>query len=549
MSESLQLGRDAFDRQAWRRAYEQLAEAEADEPLDGEDLERLAASAYLAGLSAESADVWSRAHRHCAEVGDVTRAARCGFWLAFALLNQGDLVHGGGWVDRTQRLLEETHVECVEHGYLRFASAMRSVFSGDVESAHRKYREALGIGERFRDPQLVTLARIGEGRCQIYLGDVAGGLTLLDEAMLAMGTPEISPIATGDAYCTVIDGCFELFDVARAGAWTADLSAWCDTQPELVLYRGECLVHRAELMLLHGQWSTAIDELDRWTARLTEPAEARIRAAASFLRGELHRLTGEQKDAEDAYRVAREGGYDPQLGVALLRLSQRRTSDAEAAIRRALNEAEEPFTRIRVLGPFVEIVVAAGDVAAGRTAADELAGLAHAMPQPLVTAMAESANGLVLLAEGDASGALTALRHGWRTWHDVGAPYEAARVRARLALACRAVGDADTATMELDAARSIFTSLGATPDVEWVRSLGDEPADLPDGVTAREAEVLALVAEGLTNRQVASRLSISEKTVASHLAHVFTKVGLQSRAAATAYAIAHGLTRTPNDES
>jgi DNA-binding NarL/FixJ family response regulator len=307
-------------------------------------------------------------------------------------------------------------------------------------------------------------------------------------------------------------------------------------------------VHRAELMLLHGQWSTAIDELDRGMARLAEPAEARIRAAASFLRGELHRLTGEQNEAEDAYRVAREGGYDPQLGVALLRLSQGRTSDAEAAIRRALNEAEDPFTRIRVLGPYVEIVVA-GDVPAGRAAADELAGLAHAMPQPLVKAMAESANGVVLLAEGDATGALTALRRGWRIWHDVGAPYEAARVRARLALACRAVGDTDTAMMELDAARSILSSLGATPDVEWIRSLVDSPTDLPDGVTPREAEVLALVAEGLTNRQVASRLTISEKTVASHLAHVFTKVGLQSRAAATAYAIAHGLTRTPTDES
>jgi DNA-binding NarL/FixJ family response regulator len=367
--------------------------------------------------------------------------------------------------------------------------------------------------------------------------------------MVAIGTPEISPIATGDAYCTVIDGCYELFDVARASAWTADLSAWCDMQPELVLYRGECMVHRAELMLLHGQWSTAIEELDRGIARLAEPAETRIRAGASFLRGELHRLTGEQNDAEDAYRVAREGGYDPQLGVALLRLSQGRTSDAEAAIRRALNEAEDPFSRIRVLGPYIEIVVAAGDVPAGRAAADELAGLAHAMPQPLVKAMADSANGLVLLAEGDATAALSALRHGWRIWHDVGATYEAARVRARLALACRAVGDADTATMELDAARSIFTALGATPDVEWVGSLVDEPANLPDGVTAREAEVLALVAEGLTNRQVASRLTISEKTVASHLAHVFNKVGLQSRAAATAFAIAHGLTRKPTEDS
>ena len=547
MSESLELGRDAFDRQAWRRAYEQLTEAEADDSLDVEDLERLAASAYLAGMDEASADVWSRAHLRCAEIGDIARAARCGFWLAFSLLNGGDLAHGGGWVDRSRRLLEENHLECVEQGYVHYVSALRSIFSGDVETARDGFRAAVDFGERYRDRELVTLARIGEGRCLIYLGDLSGGVALLDEAMVAVQASEISPIATGDSYCTVIDGCFELFDVARANAWTADLDAWCDAQPELVLYKGECLVHRAELMLLHGDWATAIDVLDRDRQRLSGPAEQRISGHVAFLRGELHRLRGEHAAAEDAYRVAREAGYDPQLGVSRLRLHQGRMSDAETGIRRALAEAEDPFARIRVLAPFVEIVVAAGDVAAGRAAADELAAHAEAVPQPLVRAMAETADGLVLLAEGNGAGALSALRHGWRTWQDVGAAPEAARARVRLALACRTVGDTDTGAMELEAARSVFSDLRAAPDIEWVRSLVEEPVELPDGVTAREAEVLALVAEGLTNRQVANRLTISEKTVASHLAHVFAKVGLQSRAAATAYAIAHGLTRNAGD--
>ncbi|MGH3474331.1 MAG: LuxR C-terminal-related transcriptional regulator [Aeromicrobium sp.] len=545
MGNGLERGRDAFDRQAWKRAYEHLAEAEAEEPLEVDDLERLAASAYLAGMSDQSAEVWSRGHLRCAEIGDIARAARFGFWLAFAQLNQGDLARGGGWVDRTRRLLDENRLDCVEQGYVRYASAMRAIFSGDPEAGYRGFHEAVAFGERFRDRELITLARIGEGRCLIYLGDVSGGIALLDEAMVAVGAREISPIATGDAYCTVIDGCFELFDVARANAWTADLSAWCDTQPELVLYKGECLMHNAELMLLQGHWSTAVEEFERDRERLVEPADARIRGPAWFLRGELHRLRGEHADAEDGYRHARESGYDPQLGIAMLRLAQGRRDDAAATIRRALGEAEDPLTRTRVLTPFVEIMIAADDVPAARAAADELGAIAGTTTQPLVHAMAEGAAGHVLLAEGDANGALHALRRALRTWHDVEAPYEEARVRVRLALACRAEGDADTGDMELDAARSVFTTLGAASDLAWIQSLADDAGELPDGVTKREAEVLALVAEGLTNRQIAQQLVISEKTVASHLAHVFTKVGLQSRAAATAYAIGHGLTRGP----
>ncbi len=246
MGEGIDRGRDCFDRQAWRGAYEHLTAAARDEPLGVDDLERLASAAYLAGRSAESSDAWASAHDGCAQIGEVARAARCAFWLAFALLNSGELARGGGWVDRAQRLLDDRKLDCVEQGYLRYAAAPRAVFSGDVATAHNGFRESVGIGERFRDPELITLSRIGEGRCLIYLGEGAKGVALLDEAMVAVGASEVSPIAMGDAYCTVIEGCHELFDVRRAREWTAALSRWREAQPELVLYRGECLVHRAE---------------------------------------------------------------------------------------------------------------------------------------------------------------------------------------------------------------------------------------------------------------------------------------------------------------
>ena len=193
MSAAIDRGRDAFDRQAWRRAYEQLSAAARDEPLGADDLERLASAAYLVGLREESCQVWARAHQQCAQAGEVTRAARCAFWLAFGLLNNGELARGGGWVVRGERLLDASNVDCVERGHLRYAEALRSVFSGDVSGALGGFSQAAAIGERFRDPELTTLARIGEGRCLIYLERTGEGVELLDEAMVAVDARACRP--------------------------------------------------------------------------------------------------------------------------------------------------------------------------------------------------------------------------------------------------------------------------------------------------------------------------------------------------------------------
>ncbi|MGH9195993.1 MAG: DNA-binding response regulator, partial [Acidimicrobiia bacterium] len=244
MTEEIERGRKAFADQEWADALGHLSAAAEDSPLEIDDLEREAAAAYLAGRADESVDLWATAHRDCAQRADVARAARSAFWLAFVLLNRGDLARGGGWVDRAQRLLDAGEVDCVEHGYLRYCTALRQVFEGDVVAAQAGFSAAVEIGHRFNDPQLTTLARIGEGRCLIYLGEIAKGVALLDEAMVAVGAKEVSPIAVGDAYCTVIDGCHELFDVRRMQEWTTALSRWCEAQPQLVLYRGLCLMHR-----------------------------------------------------------------------------------------------------------------------------------------------------------------------------------------------------------------------------------------------------------------------------------------------------------------
>ena len=521
-------------------AYEQLSAAGGETQLALEDLERLAAAAYLLGRDEESVEVWARAYHECTQVDDVARAARCAFWLAFVLLNKGELARGSGWVHRAQRLLDGGDRDCVELGYLRYCASLRLVFDGDVEAAGAGFAQAAKIGDRFRDPELVALARVGQGRCLIYRGEIAEGMALLDEAMVAITAQEVSPTAVGDLYCTVIEGCQEVFDVRRAQEWTAALGRWCDSQPDLVLYRGQCLVHRAELMLLRGAWSDAATEIERACDRLAKPTSQRALGAAYYVRADLYRLRGEFARAEEAYREASRWGRHPQPGLAQLRLAQGRVDAAVAAMRHALDEAEDAVARSRLLAPYVEIVLAGGDIPAARAAADDLSRIAAEWNTPLLHALSSHARGSVLLAEGDARAALAALRRAWAGWRDMDAPYEGARARMLIGLACRALGDEDSAEMELHAARSAFQQVDAAPDLVRVEELSNISArGTTGGLTAREVQVLALVATGKTNRAIASELVISEKTVAAHVSSIFTKLGLSSRSAATAYAYEH----------
>jgi DNA-binding NarL/FixJ family response regulator len=543
MAGSVDLGRESYERRAWADAWSQLSTADGEARLGPADLERLAVAAYLTGREEEGVDLWARASRADIGLGDVASAARCAFWVAFVLVNGGRPARAGGWIHRGQRLLEGSGLDCVEQGYLRYAAALRRTFDGDPAGGSAEFAEAAAVGDRFSDPQLGALARVGRGRCLIRLGEVAEGLALLDDGMVAVTAHEVSPAVVGDLYCTVIEGCQEVWDVRRAQEWTEALSRWCASQPQLVLYRGQCLVHRAELMLLRGEWSDAGIEVQRACDRLARPTGQAVLGAASYVRAELHRLRGEFPAAEEAYRHAHRLGRRPEPGLAQLRLRQGRVDEAAAALRRALDEAGEPGTRVGLLAGYVEVLLARADVAAARAAVDELSTLASRWDTPWLRAGAQHATGAVLLAEGDPRAALSALRRAVAAWCELGATYDAARARVLIGLACRSSGDEGGARMELDAARSAFQELAAAPDLASVEVLLPSGAHrrTEDGLTVREAEVLALVATGRTNRAIAAELSISEKTVATHVSSVFAKLGLSSRSAATAYAYTHDL--------
>ena len=542
-----ELGRKLYLEQAWLSAFDSLTRADRNEPLGAEDLEMRARSAYMLGRDDDYVGDLERAHQLYLDRGEVARAVRCGFWIGHSFLFRGEQARGTGWFARAQRLLESFGRDCVERGYLLIPLWLEQMSRGNFENGYATALQAAEVGERFGDPDLVWLARDEQARALLRLGRRKEGLRLVDEALAAVAANDLSPIVTGIIYCNTIAFCRAVYDVRHVQEWTRALTAWCERQPEMVAHNGLCLVHRAEIMLLGGDWEPALNEARRCVERFTRGALNQLACGSAFYcQGEANRLRGAFEAAEEAYRQASLHGCEPQPGLALLRLAQGKLESAAAAVRRFVGETTVPLRRAGILPAYVEIMLAIGSLDLARAACRELAEIAKHLDCEALDAKAAHAKGTTALAEGRASEALIELRRALAIWRELDAPYEIARVRSVIGLACRAVEDHDTARLEFEAARRAFEELGALPDLAHVASLdaaivANSGGANTHGLTGRERQVLRLIAAGKSNRQIADELFISEHTVARHVQNIFAKLAVSSRAAATAFAFSHQL--------
>ncbi|MFF1505918.1 LuxR C-terminal-related transcriptional regulator [Streptomyces sp. NPDC058326] len=572
--DAVERARDAAARESWAEAYA-LLHAHDQHPsrgLTADDLSMLADAAWWSGHVDESVTARLRAHAACLAADDHRGAGLASWWLHYEYLGLGRPAAAAGWLHRARHHLEGLP-DCPEQCFLAWSDAEEARARGDHEAALAAARRMTALALGSGSPDLLALSRQAESGVLLAAGRRAEALALLDDAMCAVSAGELSGMFTGWLYCLALTQCMEAADFGRAVEWTNAAMEWCAppwpghpseddrgtrTEPADVSgstplpmtvpsdenpFRGVCRAHRVEVLDLLGVWALAEAEA-RQACREVPVDCLESAAAAYYAAGDVQRRQGRLDEAAVSYGHAHELGRIPQPGLALLRLAQGRADAAVAGVDLALACRSEPhhdlLGRARLLAARAEVALAVRDVPGAADAAAELDALAGDVP--LLRALAETALGSVALAERSGE-APRLLRRALAGWLELRVPYEAAQVRMLLAAADRAGGDEEAARLELAAARAVFERLGAVPDARRAAALLSAGARrrLPGGLTAREAEVLRLVASGGTNKDIARALVISEHTVARHLNNIFARLGVGSRAAATAYAYAHGL--------
>jgi class 3 adenylate cyclase len=476
LDDSLEAGREAARKHAWREAYDLLQKAAADEPLGAEDLEFLAESAWWTGRLEEAIEFRERAYAAYVEAGEPRRAALLAMMISGDHGKKGAGSVASGWLSRAARLLEN-EPEGVEHGHLALAQGTGAVMMGQLEPAQEQLARARELATRFGDRNLEAMAMVFQGTTLVMSGQVSEGLALLDEATAAAVGGELDPLATGMVYCVTIHSCQTLGDCGRAAEWTTEANRWCD-RLDVSGFPGACRVHRAEIMRLQGNWDRAeeqavqaCDELGAYFNLITSAGFNEI--------GEIRRRRGDFAQAEEAYRKASELGHPTgaEPGLARLRLAQGKVDSAAAAIRRALeNDGLDPLTRAGLLPAQIEIALAAGELARARASAAQLEEIADqyridGVRTPHMEGTLQLTLGRIRLAERDFEGAMSAFKAAGSTWEKVGAPYETAQARMLLGIAYRGEGDEHSARDEIESARATFERLGAPLDTQRAAEL------------------------------------------------------------------------------
>ena len=540
-SEAIEAARSAYRCNAWSDATELFLQADAQNGLEEQDLEALAWASGIAARDTEMLAALERLYAIHEEREDLENCARTAFWCGLRNMMIGQVGLGSGWLQRAGRHAELTPPDCVQRGYLILPRVFMHRTKGAYEAAAAAADEALAYGATAGDDDLVALAGSLKGGILFRLGRVGEGYGPIDEAMLLANAERLSPLVCGVVYCEIVASCCRVQEMVRAREWTAILDAWCRRNPQAKAFNGVCQVHRAEVLQLGGEWGEAYAEAERAAEGLKGTTEQTAMATAAYRRGEILRLRGAFDPAEAEYRRASEIGVDPQPGLALLRLAQGKGDEAAAMIHRALDIALDMPRKAALLPAGIEICVGRGDLESCDALCAELTKIAERFGTDILARVADQGFGKLALARGETADAMASLTRARRYWSDFGAPYLVACLRVDIARGCAQLGDSAGAAMELEAAEKTFRALGAAPDLARLRAIRGERSPGEGRLTARECEVLKLLADGGSNRQIAAALGLSPKTVNRHVENIFDKLGVSSRAAAVAKGLKAGM--------
>lgn len=534
--------RAAYENGAWADATDLFLTADAEAPLGSDDLDALVWAAAVAARDQEMLDALERLYDRYEAEGNHEECARTAFWSGLRSMMIGEVSLGGAWLQRAGTHAEHTPPDCVQRGYLLLPQVLTHRLKGALDDALEIADAAIGMGKTAGEFDLVALAGSLKGGLLFRLGRIEEGYAPIDETMLLATSGKLSPVVTGVVYCEIVGACCRVQEMVRAREWTAVLNAWCQRNPQARAFNGVCQVHRAEVLQLEGKLNEAYAEAEKAGEGLQGTTEQTAIATAAYRRGEIHRLKGRFALADAEYRRADEIGIDPQPGLALLRLAEGRMDEAARMIRRAIENAGAMPERAALLPAGVEILAASGAIEDAAPLCVEMSHIADTFENEILARVADQCRGILELAQGDPEAALAPLERARRYWSIFGAPYLDARLRLDIARGHLALGDQARARTDLDAAEKLLRALEAKPDLDRLASLrGGRPSAGAAALTAREREVLARMAEGLTNREIAAELDVSPKTVNRHSENIFNKLGVASRAAAVAHALKAGV--------
>lgn len=532
----LAAARAALDQQAWQDALDEARAATVvGAAAEAERLDLAADAAWWLGRLDECIESREAAYLTYDEFGDDLRAGQCAVWLWEHHAISARPSVAGAWLRRARRSLDRMP-ESVEYGNLILREAETAHGSGELDLAVELTSTAVSLGRRLRSVDLEAEALQAKGRVLIDQGHLDDGMGHLDEAMLFAVEGRLRPFSTGKVYCSLIAACEDVGDFNRASEWTQVAMQWAQRHP-FAIFPGICRVHHAVVLKRRGSLAEAELEAARACHELSHSHVANSAAAWAEV-GDIRRRLGHFDRAEEAFARAQQLSGKPCGGLALLRLANGHLDDAMSIITGCVEGQSNPLARAGLLPVLVHTAIAAGDLDRARRAASELEETADTFATASLRASADSTRGRLQLAEGDLSAPRTLQRAADR-WHELGVPYEEATALTLLGQAYRAMGDDASATRSFESASLLFAEIGASLDAGQAVD-GTRPR-LPSGLTEREVEVLRLVANGLRNAEIAAELFLSVKTVSRHISNIYAKIGVSSRAAATAFAFENDL--------